>query len=167
MTPDVNEVPAGPAGPQALPGSDARMVVDGSGTEVGIVELGSGLIARKLGADTVLLFVTPQGFYQQPEIMFFHTTTDCSGDRYLRNNGGLLAYFGQTSGSTVFYTTFSDASSTPRTEAVNSQEVVRPGADPMATGECTATGTSDQAVGVAIAVTDSTLGALVAPFRLR
>jgi hypothetical protein len=143
------------------------MVVDGSGVQVGIVELGSGLMPRKLGADTVLLFVTPQGFYQQPEITFFHTTTDCSGDRYLRNNGGLLAYFAQMSGSTVFYTTFSDASATPRTEAVNSYEVVRPGADPMAVGECIASEMGDQAVGTAIAVTDSTLGALVAPFRLR
>ena len=142
------------------------MVVDGSGAEVGLVELSSGMVARKLGADTVLLFVTPQGFYQN-DIMFFHTSTDCSGDRYLRNNGELLAYFAQMSGSTVFYTTLSDASSTPRTEALNSYEVVRPGADPMAIGECTATAMGDQAVGAAIAVMDPALGALVAPFRLR
>ena len=115
----------------------------------------------------MLLFVTPQGFYQQPEIMFFHTTTDCSGDRYLRNNGGMLAYIGQMSGSTVFYTTLSDASSTPPTLMLNSYEVVRPGADPMAMGECTVSGMGDQAVGTAIAATDSTLGALVAPFRIR
>jgi hypothetical protein len=142
------------------------MVVDGSGAEVGVVELSSGLVARKLGADTVLLFVTPQGFYQS-DVTFFHTTSDCSGDRYLRNNGGLLAYFGQMSGSTVFYTTLSDASPTAATQMLNSYEVVRPGADPAAMGECTAGGMGDQAVGVAIAVTDSTVGALVAPFRLR
>ena len=121
---------------------------------------------RKLGADTVLLFVTPQGFYQG-DVTFFHTTTDCSGERFLSNNGGSLAYFAQLSGSTVFYTTVSDRSSTPRTENLNSYEVVGPGADPMAPGACTVTSMGDQPVGAAVAVTDLAVGALVAPFRLR
>jgi hypothetical protein len=128
--------------------------------------LSSGLVTRRLGDDTVLFYVTPRGFYQG-DITFFHTTADCSGQRFLSNNGGSLAYYGQMSGSTVFYTTFSDASTTPRTEALNSYEVVRPGADPMAMGECTATAMGDQAVGAATAVTDPALGAMVAPFRLR
>jgi hypothetical protein len=142
------------------------MVVDGSGAEVGIIELSSGLLTRKLGDDTVLLYVTPRGFYQG-DITLFHTTTDCSGQRFLANNGGSLASYGQASGSTVFYTTFSDASSTPPTQTLNSYEVVKSGADPMAMGECTATAMGDQAVGAAIAVTDAAVGALVAPFRLR
>jgi hypothetical protein len=141
------------------------MVVDGSGAEVGIIELSSGLVTRKLGNDVVLLFVTPQGFYQG-DVTFFHTSTDCSGVRYLSNNGGSLAYFAQLSGSTVFYTTVSDRSLTPRTETLNSYEVVKLGADPVALGQCTATAMGDQPVGAAIAATDQTLGALVAPFRL-
>jgi len=142
------------------------MVVDGSGAQVGIIELSSGLVTRRFGDDVVLLYVTTRGFYQG-DITFFHTTTDCSGQRFLANNGGSLASYGQASGSTVFYTTFSDASLTPRTEALNSYEVVRAGTDPMTMGECTATALGDQAVGAATAVTDLALGALVAPFRLR
>jgi hypothetical protein len=142
------------------------MVVDGSGAEVGIVELGSGLVARKFGADMLLLFVTPQGFYQS-DIMFFHKSADCSGERFLSNNGGSLAYFGQVSGPTVFYTTLSDRSWTPKTETINSYEIVKLGTDTMVMGECTATAMGPQPVGAAVGVTDPAFGALVAPFRLR
>jgi hypothetical protein len=141
------------------------MVVDSSGTEVGTVELSTGLVTRRFGDDVVLLFVTPQGFYQG-DITFFHTSSDCSGQRYLQNNGGALAYLGQLSGSTVFYTPLSDPSPT-QGEAIESYEVVRPGADPMAMGECVTSQLGTQTVGAVKAVTDPTLGNIVPPFRLR
>jgi hypothetical protein len=56
---------------------------------------------------------------------------------------------------------------TPMTETLNAYEVVRPGTDPMAPGECVATELGNQSVGRAIAVTDPALGALVPPFRLK
>jgi hypothetical protein len=96
--------PAGPAGAPGAAGESARTVVDAAGVDVGVIELSSGLATRRFGDDVVLLSVTPQGFFQG-EINFLHTTSDCSGERYLPNNGGSLAYYGYLSGWTVFYTT--------------------------------------------------------------
>ncbi len=110
--------------------------------------------------------MTPQGIPQAP-ITFYHTSANCSGERYLWNNGGLFAFLGQYLGGTVFYTTLADWSFPPLPQTLNSQEVVNVGSDPMGLGVCTPKAMGKQSVGKAIAVTDPVLNAMVAPFRLK
>jgi hypothetical protein len=141
-------------------------VVDAVGLDVGIVELTSGLVSRKFGSDVILLPIVPQGFPQE-DITFYHTSTDCSGDRYLWNNGGLFAYLGSYLGGTVFYTRLADSSFPPLPQNINSQEIVHVGSDPMGLGTCSAKVLNKPSMGKAVAVTDAAFNALVAPFRLK
>jgi hypothetical protein len=141
-------------------------VVDALGTEIGIAELTTGLVSRKYGSDVVLLPMTPQGI-PQDSITFYHTSKDCSGDRYLWNNGGLFAFLGQYLGGTVFYTTLADWAFLPLSQTLNSEEVVKVGSDPMGLGVCTLKAMGNQSMGKAIHVTDPVLSSLVAPLRLK
>jgi hypothetical protein len=157
--------PQGPPGPAGSGGDNGRTVVDALGVEVGIAELASGLVSRKFGDDVVVLPAGPHGIPQNP-ITFYHTSIDCSGQRYLWNNGGLFAYLGQFLGGTVFYTRLADWSFTP-TQTINSEEQVNVGSNPMGLGVCTRRSLGSQSMGPAIAVTDPVFNSLVAPFRLR
>ena len=52
-----------------------------------------GLVMRRVGADTVVFFVSPAGPDSGP-IEFYHTTSDCSGARYVHTGYQRgLAYF--------------------------------------------------------------------------
>ena len=123
------------------------------------------MITWKFGDDVVLLNVMPGGFYRG-DITFYHTSSDCSGTRYLWNNGGVFAYYGQMSSGTVFYTRLADPLQ-PALYEVNSYEAVKPGDDLTATGSCTALAMGFVSVAPALAVTDPALGAFAAPFKLK
>jgi hypothetical protein len=122
----------------------------------------NGLVARWFGSDLVLLSVTPQGF-AQADIVFYHTTSDCSGDRFLANNGGLFAYFGQVLGSTVFYTRLADSSGPVWPQPFLSAEIVRVGDDPANRGSCSNGFSFSDSLGRAIMVNDTPF---TVPFRL-
>jgi hypothetical protein len=141
-------------------------VIDASGVEVGIVEISTGLVSRKFGSDVVMLAMAPQGI-AQGAITFYHTSANCTGERYLWNNGGLFAYFGQYLGGAVFYTRLADSAFTPMAQTINSREVVNVGSDPMAPGTCIPGPMGNQSMGPAVAVVDPALNSLVLPFRLR
>ena len=155
--------PAGPAGPAS--GDDARTIVDQNGTAIGVVDLVNRLVTWKFGDDVVLLPVMPGGFVQGA--LFYHTSDNCSGPRYLGNNGGMFAYYGWSLGVTVFYTRLNDPSLPPLSEEVNSYEVVNAGDDPTALGSCTKFAMGFQSVGEVTMATDPALSAFVAPFRLK
>ena len=169
MGPEGPEGPKGPAGPMGpAGGASLRTVIDSSsveGVEVGVIELSSGLLPWKFGEDVVALFVSPAGFYQGP-ITFYHATTDCTGVRYLPNNGSTyaFAYFGHVLGGTVFYTTLSDPSFPPLPEGVKASESV---SDPTVPGLCLPYEHAASSVGLAVEGNDAAFKALVPPFRLR
>jgi hypothetical protein len=166
--------PEGPAGPQGVPGpagpsgggDGARTIVDALGAEVGTIELTAGLVSRKYGDDVVLLPLAPQGF-TQADITFFHTSSDCSGPRYLMNNGGLFGYIGSLIGSSVFYTRLADWAFTPLSVPVLSVEVVPVNSDPFQPGACTPQNRGKMSIGVAVGVTDPEIASFQAPFRLK
>ena len=108
----------------------------------------------------------PDGFVQS-EITFYHTSNDCTGPRYLGNNGGTFAYYGQKSAEMVFYTRLASPTAVLMPEELNSYEVVRPGDDPAAVGACTAASMGLQSVGEVVTATDSALAAFTTPFRLK
>jgi hypothetical protein len=142
------------------------MIVDANGVDVGLLDLGAGVITRKVGNDLLMLSVTPAGFVQR-DTTFYHTSSDCSGQRFLPNNGGVFAYFGWYTGSALFYTQLSDPSSAPMAEELNSYEVVKPGDDPLAMGACTPYPLGLQSAGAVQTVIDPGLSSFVAPFRLK
>ena len=142
------------------------MIVDATGTEVGILDLGAGVVTRKIGDDLLMLSVSPSGFVQR-DTTFYHTSADCSGERFLPNNGGVFAFFGWYVGGTLFYTSLADIANTPMAEELNSYEVIRVGDDPSAPGTCTPYPIGLQSAGRVHTVVDPTMTALVPPFRLR
>jgi hypothetical protein len=146
----------GPAGPP----SDARTIVDSGGAPIGVIELSTGLVTRKISDDVLLLPVMTGGFVQGA--IFYHTSSDCTGTRYLGNNGGAFAYYGQILGTTVFYTRLADPSASP-SEDINSYETVIPGKDTT----CNLYPVGLQSVGAVETVTDPALGAFGIPFRLK
>jgi hypothetical protein len=164
--PQGNPGPQGPQGPAGPGGDNGRTIIDASGVEIGIVELSTGFVSRKFGSDVVMLAMAPQGI-AQAAITFYHTSANCTGPRYLWNNGGLFAYFGQYLGGSVFYTRLADAAFPPMAQTINSREVVNIGSDPMTMGSCTASPMGFQSMGPVVAVTDPALNSMVVPFRLK
>jgi hypothetical protein len=129
-------------------------------------DLATGLLARQIGSDTVLLQATPFGFAQTP-LVFFFESTDCSGQRHLENrNGAGFAYAGQVSGGAVVYTRLVDPFLTVSLVA-RSYEALAVDQDPDQRGACTEFGGATMSMGPAVVVRDPAVSALAAPFRLR
>jgi hypothetical protein len=157
------EGPAGPAGaegPAGPAGAGAHTIVDANGLVIGTMHLLSGMVERRFGSDVVLLPVTPQGFVRA-DVTFYHTTADCSGDRFLPNNNGLFAYMGYLVGNSVFYTTLSNPSEPART--FRSARTVTPAGN----SSCATGFAIDSWQGTAVMATDSALGSFALPFRLQ
>jgi hypothetical protein len=142
-----------------------RHVVDANGADVGVLDIASGQVTRRVGDIIATLGVTPNGFMQS-DVVFLHTSDDCSGERYLPNNPGGFTHAAWLVNGTVFFTLLADASNPLFPQPLNSFEVVTPGSDPDAPGVCTPAPMGLQSVGRARALRDPSLNALVAPFRL-
>ncbi len=98
--------PAGPQGERGPAGSSGGLrVVDRVGTYVGqLLDAYSGWVMRAVGDDRLFVPTSANGI---PEIAasFYHTTTDCSGDRYLINfNGAGLLFYTQFAKGHLVYT---------------------------------------------------------------
>ena len=121
--------PPGPAGSgEGGGGSSLRRLVDANGLEVGALELSLGQVTRRLGDVIVTLPVTPQGFLES-DVVFLHTSDDCSGPRYLPNNVGGFTHAGWLLSGAVYFTLLADATNPLLGEPLSSFEIVRPGTE--------------------------------------
>lgn len=145
------------------------VLVDANGLPVGTLLDGyNGGVMRQVGADRVYFQATAAGI-PAPTVQFLHTTTDCSGQRYLNNqNSAGLLYFAQASGAHLAYTRLVDPGYGVGLVA-KSIEVVAPGQNMTAPGECYPQLENEvqQSMGVAVIANDPSLGALVPPFRIQ
>jgi hypothetical protein len=167
----------GPTGPQGLKGepgatgsadSHAAIVVDALNTEVGVAtDPVYGVVTRRLGADLVVFNATAAGPVARP-IEFFHTTPDCSGDRYLPTFSQVgLAYFAQVRQGTIFYTTTPDPAGTLQVP-VGSVEFVGLGDDATLPGSCSPVpGDVVMSIGVVTMAFDHAMAALTPPLRIK
>ena len=123
----------------------------------------NGLVFRQVGPDRLFIQTSANGVAQSA-VSFYHTTTDCSGARYLTNQNG-AGYFlwGFVSGMQVAYTRFVDPSSTSTT-AVRSVERFTVGQDLTAPGTCAAA-SGNRSIGPVIIVSDPGL-AVATPLKL-
>jgi hypothetical protein len=95
---DAIQLTPGPAGPQGPAGEGALRIVDSLGQTVGsflaqdIPPLGyQHLAVAKAGSQLLFLLVNSNGFRDNYVGAFYHTTADCSGQRYLEMfNGAYL-----------------------------------------------------------------------------
>jgi hypothetical protein len=164
----------GPQGPQGVPGATGSwnttypIVVDANNTEVGVAtDPFSGIVMRRVGADTVIFFASPAG----PDggvMEFFHTTPDCTGDRYVRTafQRG-LAFFAQVHLGTIFYTTTVDPGGALQVP-VGSIERFQANEDATQPGLCVPVepGTVDS-LGVVTTVSDPVIAGLTPPLRIK
>lgn len=168
--------PTGPQGPQGEPGtgggsseSRAAVVVDMANAEVGVAtDPFGGLVMRRLGNDTVVFFASPAG-PDSGAIEFYHTTADCSGDRYVHTGFQRgLAYFSQVHLGTVFYTKVADPNAQLQVP-IGSIERFEANEDPLLqAGACRAADPGRmESAGVVNAVTDPVLATLTPPLRIK
>lgn len=159
--------PVGPAGATGPAGEGALFVSDAVGNPVGTaVDPYTGAIARKVGNDWLLFQVLPSAGFAPYQINFFHTTSDCSGPRYLQViNGQGFTYNALVRGSMVFYTKAVDPNLQLQVQ-INSAEVVAPDQDPTTPGTCMPFDYLGS-MGPVTAASDPGLANLVAPFKIK
>jgi hypothetical protein len=138
------------------------LLVDSLEQSVGtVVDLSQGTIVRRVGTD-LLTMPAPRNGFTSSAITFYHTSSDCSGPRYLvdSSNGAGFAYAAQVHETTLLFTR------TRATIAVGSRETLGATQDPGAMGIC-ARYSAMLSVGPAVALTDTELGNLVPPFHIK
>ncbi len=82
--------PTGPQGPQGPAGSGGFRVVDSNGVEAGLV-LSPNVLVRRIAGQPLAFnngfdLTSPFGFVRLPDangFVYYHTTPDCSGTRYM------------------------------------------------------------------------------------
>ncbi|MFN8544806.1 MAG: hypothetical protein U0807_11485 [Candidatus Binatia bacterium] len=116
----------GPKGDPGPRGSGTR-VVDADGKEVGPLLDASGGVAVRIGDRVVKLQADKTGFRQN--VLFDHTSGDCSGRRYLSASGHLLPTT-VVNGASLYIET-----PPVRTLAVHSREYAELAADCLARGD--------------------------------
>jgi collagen triple helix repeat protein len=172
--PDGAKGPVGAQGPQGLPGPDgkyvgsnASLVVDQDGQEVGVAtEPFSGLVLRHVGADAVVFFATAAGPVTA-SIDFFHTAVDCTDARYLGISGGAgLASFASVHGTSIFYTKTMDPNQTEQVP-IRAYEHFEQNEDATLAGVCTPYDGGTASLGVVTMVNDPVLANLRLPLRIR
>lgn len=161
----------GTAGSQSgYVGESALLLVDQNNQEVGVTtDPYSGIVVRKVGQDYVVFFASPSGPDGGP-IDFYHTTADCSGDRYVSISGGRgFAFFAQVHQGAVIFTKTPamDALGAPTAVDVHSVEHIGAAQDAMLPGVCEAGEGLGMSVGVVTAVNDPVLASLALPLRIK
>jgi len=148
-------------------GHTGPLVVDANGTEVGmLIDAMYGTVLRIVGEDAVT-FTAPAAGLEAGALIFFHTSTDCLDQRYMRNSGGVgFVHYAQLHGGMVFYTKlakqYDDAAVT-----INAFELVAPNQDPMQPGKCYVNEMGQGSYGPVTMVVDEALGHLAAPLRVK
>ena len=143
------------------------MLFDQNDQEVGrVTDLFSGFIVRRVGNDVLALYAAPSGVLAGP-IDFYHSTADCSDNRYLPIMGGAgFAYFTWPRGGTLFYTKAVDTASTPQLpiKAYEHFEVTDDATHP---GVCTPYEAGLASIGVVTTATDPVLASLALPLKVK
>jgi hypothetical protein len=123
----------------------------------------SGLVTRRVVADTIMFFATVTG-PTPAAIDFYHLSTNCTDDRYVPIMGGAgFVYFASMRGATAFYTKSID----PTVQMdFHSVEHYEPGEDATQVANCTAS-EGTKALGPLTTATDSALASLALPLRLK
>ena len=144
--------PEGPQGPQgpAGPSGGGLTVVDATGTRLGtLVDAFNGMVMRQVGPDRLLIQTSANGVLQAA-VAFYHTTSDCTGARYLTNmNNAGYFFVGLVNGPQVAYTRSLD----PALTTTRSVERFVAGQDLTTPGTCT-TATSNRSIGPVVIVSD-------------
>jgi hypothetical protein len=143
---------------QNAPVGGGVRVVDSRGQVVGLF-VGDTTV-RKVGAQVFELKVDINGFVAGPFLLFYHTTPNCSGPRYIDPGLRLLTITGQSNGIILFY-----GAEPVQQITVRSVESVFPPSDPNQPGLCQASGPTPTPAGLPATVDLSALG-LVPPFHL-
>ena len=138
-------------------------VVDSLGHDVGplVMTAGGPTVSRKLGTFTFLLDVGTNGFIIPLHFPFYHTTSDCSGPRYILIEPNSFWRGSTNIGTQLFY-----AVDPPQQITVNSIEYFTSPTDPNQPGPCQGFGATTFSGGLVATFDLSTLG-LVPPFRLQ
>ena len=132
-------------------------VVDSLGQVVGPF-IPPRAMLREINGLTFVISVSKNGF-ESDVLQFWHTTSDCSGPRYMESSTFLFRPSDHTS-TKLFY-----AADPPLQFAISSLERIYPPADPSQQGQCERFDPFIHLVGLVASLDLSTLG-LVPPFRL-
>jgi hypothetical protein len=135
-------------------------VVDNAGNLVGPAQTASQVL-RQIGQFTFVLYVGPSGFHNSGSFSFYHTTTDCTGPRYLQDDGTLFFRRSSNTSTQVFF-----PADPVQQITMNSEETIVPPADPNLPVPCFGPVTPVKGVfGLATSLDLSTLN-LTPPFHL-
>jgi hypothetical protein len=123
-------------------------------------------VIRKVGQDSLWFFAGPSGF-QEAELDFYHTATNCSDSRMVVTSSGQgLVFYAQVHSGVMYYTRAVDPSQLIAVP-IHAFERFMPGQDASQPGVCAPLEAGNQSVGVVTAVVDPTLVTLTAPFRIK
>ena len=159
----------GPAGRQGEPGpasaSGGLRVVDAAGTPVGqLIDAYNGWVVRSVGPDRVVVPTSAAGV-PEGTATFYHTTTNCTGERYLFNyNGAGIVFFAQFANGHLLYTRAHDSGLGSR--LMGSVETLGVNQAITEQGETCAPYEYTVSVGVAVTAPAPELRTLVAPLRV-
>jgi hypothetical protein len=139
-------------------------VVDATGAEVGPLELIHGPIAVALRQveGTLVGLPVAQYFAERPFTGsgFYHASADCSGDRYMFDEGQFVPIAYVTAGFAIY------PIGSPHRLVTRSLERIPPGQNPNQPGICEVTGAFEYTVRSPRIVDLSTLG-FASPFAVR
>jgi len=149
--------------------------VDATDTEIGVAtDPFSGIVTRRLGDDLVVFFASTGGL-DTGAIEFLHTSSDCSGDRYVTTSFQRgLAYFAQVHLGTLFYTKTADpgmqiqlpVGSVEKFEV--NEDATLPWMPGSPVGKCTeASQGRVESAGPLTMVTDQVISGLTPPLRIK
>ena len=136
-------------------------VVDSRGQDVGPFEqsIGGSFALRRITGFTFALSITKSGFVSG-FVNFFHMTSDCSGDRFVIEDGARLVRIAPQINGKLIY-----AADPLQQITANSLETVTPPADLNMPGHCSRLNPTPELAGLVTTFDLSTLG-LVPPFHL-
>jgi hypothetical protein len=142
-------------------------VVDQNGQQVGVaVDPFSGLVFRRIGEDAIIFFASVNGPAAGP-IDFYHSTANCTDNRYLPIAGGSgFAYSATVRGGTAFYTKAADLTGTTQVPIL-AYEHFEANDDATQPGACIPYDVGSASLGVVTMASDPVLGSLALPLRLK
>jgi hypothetical protein len=142
-------------------------VVDQNGQDVGVAtDVFGGFIYRRVANDAIMFFATPAGPVTGP-MDFYHSTADCSDNRYLPIVGGAgFAYYAMVRGGTAFYTKTMDPNGTLQVPIL-AVEHFNAADDATQAGVCSPMAIAGASLGAVTTATDPVLASLALPLRLK
>jgi hypothetical protein len=123
-------------------------------------------VVRKVGNDAVW-FTAPASGLQSAPINFFHSSTNCTDQRYLQIAGGQgLVFFGYVHGGAIFYTKTLDPFYNVAVP-IHTYEHFDAGQDATLPGQCIAWEGGVRSMGVVTTAIDPAVATFVAPLQIR